>query len=68
MLKGYKYRLHPTAEQADFLVRTIGCARLVQAPVPVPRRGGQPRARQREASPRRGVREVLRRDGRLPGV
>ncbi|TCI64707.1 hypothetical protein EVJ27_01780, partial [Exiguobacterium sp. SH3S2] len=22
MLNGYKYRLHPTSEQADFLVRT----------------------------------------------
>ncbi|TCI59632.1 hypothetical protein EVJ27_09395, partial [Exiguobacterium sp. SH3S2] len=22
MLKGYKYRLHPTAAQAEFLVRT----------------------------------------------
>ncbi|WP_070328118.1 RNA-guided endonuclease TnpB family protein [Exiguobacterium aurantiacum] len=29
MLKGYKYRLYPTAAQADFLVRTIGCARFV---------------------------------------
>ncbi|TCI24269.1 transposase, partial [Exiguobacterium sp. SH5S4] len=29
MLKGYKYRLHPTAAQAEFLVRTIGCARFV---------------------------------------
>ncbi|WP_214706798.1 MULTISPECIES: RNA-guided endonuclease TnpB family protein [unclassified Exiguobacterium] len=29
MLKGYKYRLHPTAAQAEFLIRTIGCARFV---------------------------------------
>ncbi|WP_236635987.1 helix-turn-helix domain-containing protein [Exiguobacterium sp. SH5S13] len=29
MLNGYKYRLHPTSEQADFLVRTIGCARFI---------------------------------------
>ncbi|TCI54284.1 transposase [Exiguobacterium sp. SH5S13] len=29
MLKGYKYRLHPTTAQAEFLVRTIGCARFV---------------------------------------
>ncbi|RHB49265.1 RNA-guided endonuclease TnpB family protein [Exiguobacterium sp. AM39-5BH] len=29
MLKGYKYRLHPTVAQAEFLVRTIGCARFV---------------------------------------
>ncbi|EPE61739.1 transposase, IS605 OrfB family [Exiguobacterium sp. S17] len=29
MLKGYKYRIHPTAAQAEFLVRTIGCARFV---------------------------------------
>ncbi|EPE61348.1 transposase, IS605 OrfB family [Exiguobacterium sp. S17] len=29
MLKGYKYRLHPTAAQAEFLVRTIDCARFV---------------------------------------
>ncbi|TCI52860.1 hypothetical protein EVJ30_09435 [Exiguobacterium sp. SH5S13] len=29
MLKGYKYRLYPTAAQAEFLVRTIGCARFV---------------------------------------
>ncbi|TCI36236.1 transposase [Exiguobacterium sp. SH4S7] len=29
MLKGYKYRLHPTAAQAEFLVRTIGCARFI---------------------------------------
>ncbi|WP_232939102.1 transposase [Exiguobacterium aurantiacum] len=29
MLKGYKYRLHPTASQAEFLIRTIGCARFI---------------------------------------
>ncbi|MDX5980453.1 IS200/IS605 family element RNA-guided endonuclease TnpB [Exiguobacterium profundum] len=29
MLKGYKYRLHPTPAQAEFLVRTIGCARFI---------------------------------------
>ncbi|MBQ6459561.1 MAG: helix-turn-helix domain-containing protein, partial [Exiguobacterium sp.] len=29
MLKGYKYRLHPTQAQAEFLVRTIGCARFI---------------------------------------
>ncbi|TCI54142.1 transposase [Exiguobacterium sp. SH1S21] len=29
MLKGYKYRLYPTEAQADFLVRTIGCARFI---------------------------------------
>ncbi|WP_214756286.1 RNA-guided endonuclease TnpB family protein [Exiguobacterium sp. s157] len=29
MLKGYKYRLHPTAAQAEFLIRTIGCARFI---------------------------------------
>ncbi|WP_214789210.1 RNA-guided endonuclease TnpB family protein [Exiguobacterium sp. s21] len=29
MLKGYKYRLHPTPAQAEFLVKTIGCARFV---------------------------------------
>ncbi|WP_214751445.1 RNA-guided endonuclease TnpB family protein [Exiguobacterium sp. s40] len=29
MLKGYKYRLHPTVAQAEFLVRTIGCARFI---------------------------------------
>ena len=29
MLKGYKYRLHPTVAQAEFLVRTIGCVRFV---------------------------------------
>ncbi|WP_312048503.1 helix-turn-helix domain-containing protein, partial [Exiguobacterium profundum] len=27
MLKGYKYRLHPTPAQAEFLIKTIGCAR-----------------------------------------
>ncbi len=45
-----------------------GDTRLLQAPLPVPRRGGQPRAREREAEPRHRVREVLRRDGRLPGL
>lgn len=29
MLKGYKYRLHPTAAQAEFLIKTIGCARFI---------------------------------------
>ncbi|WP_214733558.1 IS200/IS605 family element RNA-guided endonuclease TnpB [Exiguobacterium sp. s154] len=29
MLKGYTYRLHPTQAQAEFLVRTIGCARFI---------------------------------------
>ncbi|WP_321283914.1 RNA-guided endonuclease TnpB family protein [Exiguobacterium profundum] len=29
MLKGYTYRLHPTPAQAEFLVRTIGCARFI---------------------------------------
>ena len=29
MLKGHKYRLHPTPAQAEFLVKTIGCARFV---------------------------------------
>ena len=29
MRKGYKYRLHPTAAQSEFLVRTIGCARFI---------------------------------------
>ncbi|WP_157964192.1 helix-turn-helix domain-containing protein, partial [Exiguobacterium sp. TNDT2] len=29
MLKGYKYRLHPTVAQAEFLIKTIGCARFV---------------------------------------
>lgn len=29
MLKAYKYRLHPTAAQAEFLIRTIGCARFI---------------------------------------
>ncbi|EPE61423.1 putative transposase family protein [Exiguobacterium sp. S17] len=29
MLKGYKYRLHPTTAQAEFLVKTIGCARFI---------------------------------------
>nr|WP_251132421.1 transposase [Exiguobacterium sp. E.TIA.1] len=28
-MKGYKYRLHPTPAQAEFLVKTIGCARFV---------------------------------------
>ncbi|WP_244150790.1 helix-turn-helix domain-containing protein, partial [Exiguobacterium profundum] len=27
MLKGYKYRLHPTPAQEEFLIKTIGCAR-----------------------------------------
>ncbi|MBQ6459434.1 MAG: helix-turn-helix domain-containing protein, partial [Exiguobacterium sp.] len=29
MLKGYKYRLHPTPAQAEFLIKTIGCARFI---------------------------------------
>ncbi|MBR3215715.1 MAG: helix-turn-helix domain-containing protein, partial [Exiguobacterium sp.] len=29
MLKGYKYRLHPTPTQAEFLIKTIGCARFI---------------------------------------
>lgn len=29
MLKAYKYRLYPTAEQADIIERTFGCCRLV---------------------------------------
>ncbi|WP_214711293.1 MULTISPECIES: RNA-guided endonuclease TnpB family protein [unclassified Exiguobacterium] len=29
MLKAYKYRLHPTLAQAEFLIRTIGCARFI---------------------------------------
>ncbi|MDL5376380.1 RNA-guided endonuclease TnpB family protein [Exiguobacterium mexicanum] len=29
MLKGYKYRLHPTVAQAEFLIKTIGCARFI---------------------------------------
>ncbi|WP_214695699.1 IS200/IS605 family element RNA-guided endonuclease TnpB [Exiguobacterium sp. s160] len=29
MLKGYTYRLHPTAAQAEFLIKTIGCARFI---------------------------------------
>ncbi|WP_287472628.1 helix-turn-helix domain-containing protein [Exiguobacterium sp.] len=29
MLKGYTYRLHPTPAQADFLIKTIGCARFI---------------------------------------
>ncbi|WP_215114052.1 RNA-guided endonuclease TnpB family protein [Exiguobacterium sp. s70] len=29
MLKAYKYRLHPTAAQAEFLIKTIGCARFI---------------------------------------
>ncbi|MDX5980751.1 IS200/IS605 family element RNA-guided endonuclease TnpB [Exiguobacterium profundum] len=29
MLKGYKYRLHPTPVQAEFLIKTIGCARFI---------------------------------------
>lgn len=29
MLKGYRYRLHPTATQAEFLIKTIGCARFI---------------------------------------
>ncbi len=29
MLKGYKYRLHPTAAQAEFRIKTIGCARFI---------------------------------------
>ena len=29
MLKGYKYRLHPTATQAEFLIKTIGCTRFI---------------------------------------
>ena len=29
MLKAYKYRLHPTPAQAEFLIKTIGCARFI---------------------------------------
>ncbi|WP_214875136.1 RNA-guided endonuclease TnpB family protein [Exiguobacterium sp. CH10] len=29
MLKGYTYRLHPTPAQAEFLIKTIGCARFI---------------------------------------
>ncbi len=29
MLKGYKYRLHPTPAQEEFLIKTIGCARFI---------------------------------------
>ena len=29
MLKGYKYRLHPTTAQEEFLIKTIGCARFI---------------------------------------
>ncbi|MEJ6529481.1 helix-turn-helix domain-containing protein, partial [Exiguobacterium sp. USCH10] len=29
MLKGYKYRLHPTPAQVEFLIKTIGCARFI---------------------------------------
>ncbi|WP_353048760.1 helix-turn-helix domain-containing protein, partial [Exiguobacterium sp. s34] len=29
MLKGYTYRLYPTPAQAEFLIKTIGCARFI---------------------------------------
>ncbi|MGI1822136.1 RNA-guided endonuclease TnpB family protein [Exiguobacterium sp. TRN 1102] len=29
MLKGYKYRLHPTPAQAELLIKTIGCAQFI---------------------------------------
>ncbi|MBR3061053.1 MAG: helix-turn-helix domain-containing protein, partial [Exiguobacterium sp.] len=29
MLKGYTYRLHPTAVQEEFLIKTIGCVRFI---------------------------------------